>query len=253
MSRLRPLRGACNCGRNHYSIELPEDATEQAQVYFDDSSDSRRSQATPITAWLRIPLPWFSSSTQAHFPDETHHSIRKIFTPLHAPHCKRVFCGYCGTHISFWSEQPPSEADFLKVTLGSLLSEDLQALQDLDLLPEDLDDETLQPRSQISESGSVLPTVNEQLQTQTWKSGTTTGMSWFVEMIEGNRPGRAGVRQSTRRGHGVSADGSTSVEWEISEYTNDDVDDATLSASAGSKRKLAESAVSEGQDVNMKE
>lgn len=42
MSRLRPIHGACNCGRNLYSITVPKDALEQAEVYFDDSSESSK-------------------------------------------------------------------------------------------------------------------------------------------------------------------------------------------------------------------
>lgn len=41
MSRERPLRGSCNCGRNRYVVVVPEDATERAEVYFDESSESR--------------------------------------------------------------------------------------------------------------------------------------------------------------------------------------------------------------------
>lgn len=41
MSRQRPLRGACSCGRNRYVIVVPEDATEQSQIFFDEGSDHR--------------------------------------------------------------------------------------------------------------------------------------------------------------------------------------------------------------------
>ena len=40
MSAVRPIQGACNCGRNVYVVSVPQDATEQALVYFDDSSES---------------------------------------------------------------------------------------------------------------------------------------------------------------------------------------------------------------------
>lgn len=54
MSRLRPIHGACNCGRNLYSITVPEDAVEQAEVYFDDSSES--SKASPVENASGSPL-----------------------------------------------------------------------------------------------------------------------------------------------------------------------------------------------------
>ncbi|EXJ85869.1 hypothetical protein A1O1_06238 [Capronia coronata CBS 617.96] len=242
MSSLRPLHGACNCGRIMYSVVVPEDATERAQVYFDDSSDSRRSQATPLTAWLRVPLTWYFSSTQAFFPDETHSSIRRTFSPVHEPHSQRVFCGYCGTHLSYWTEQPSTEAEYMNITLGSLLSRDLQALQDLDLLPEDFDMEDVQPsqQSQVQPptEQAVISQGNQPGLTRTQRTGKRGGLSWFEELLEGSRLGRT---QNIRRGVGVSADGSTSVEWEISEYIDDGSDELeSASTPTGSKRKIGD-------------
>ncbi|KIW88890.1 uncharacterized protein Z519_10374 [Cladophialophora bantiana CBS 173.52] len=254
MSRIRPLQGACNCGRNHYYITVPPDATEQALVYFDNSSQSRRSQATPLTAWLRVPLAWYSSTTQSFFPDETHASIRRIFTPLHTPHSQRVFCGYCGTHLSFWTEQPAEEAEYMNITLGSLLSEDLRALQDLDLLPEDVDTEestddaqqfmmsgALQQSDDDAAQGATTQQKNQPL-TRTQRSGRTGGLTWFEEMLDGSRLGRT---QNTRRGVGVSNDGWTQVEWEVSEY----FDDGSEELPTGSKRKIGD--VGKDEDAAM--
>lgn len=36
-----PLHGSCSCGRIEYSIQIPEDVTEHAEVYFDASRDNR--------------------------------------------------------------------------------------------------------------------------------------------------------------------------------------------------------------------
>src|SRR2546423_1742983 len=114
MSRERPLRGSCSCGRNQYSIIIPENATETARVFFDNSQAHRklpylltppalhftikprfqslrtniqtgRAQATPLTSWLRIPLAWYSSHTISYFPDETHISIRRVYTSPKQP------------------------------------------------------------------------------------------------------------------------------------------------------------------------
>ena len=41
-NKMRPLQGSCNCGRCQYVIAIPQDATEQALVYFDDSSESSK-------------------------------------------------------------------------------------------------------------------------------------------------------------------------------------------------------------------
>jgi hypothetical protein len=76
MSRERPLQGGCSCGRNRYTILIPKDATEVAQVFFDSGHAHRKSvahfmptvrltedpvgksQASPLSAWLRVPLSW---------------------------------------------------------------------------------------------------------------------------------------------------------------------------------------------------
>lgn len=36
-----PLRGSCSCGRNEYQINIPDDVTDHAEVYFDSSRDNR--------------------------------------------------------------------------------------------------------------------------------------------------------------------------------------------------------------------
>lgn len=218
-----------------------------------------RSQATPLTAWLRVPLPWFSSSTQALFPDESHSSIRRTFTPLHAPHSQRIFCGYCGTHISYWTEHPPAEAEYLSITLGSLSNNDLHALQELDLLPDDVVNQDIQPNTILpSSSPAVQPPVPSQPAEQMQQRGQTvmhshrTGrlgaISWFEELLEGSRLGRS---HNTRRGHGLSADGSTKVEWEVSEYFDNGTEEPESSQATptGSKRKIDD--VGAGDDTKM--
>jgi hypothetical protein len=130
----------------------------------------------------------------------------------------------------------------MNVTLGSLLSRDLQALQDLDLLPEDFDLEDVQPSHQglvqAPAEQAVVSQAGNQGLTRTQRTGRTGGLSWFEELLEGSRLGRS---QNIRRGVGVSADGSTSVEWEISEYVDDGSEDLDpASTSAGSKRKIGD-------------
>lgn len=187
-----------------------------------------------MTAWLKVPLSWYSSSTQAFFPDETHSSIRRTFTPLHSPHVQRIFCGYCGTHLSYWTEQPPSEADFLNITLGSLLNEDIRALQDLDLIPEDIDPNDVHPSQETAVQAPAVRQREDQTLTRTERTGRSGGLSWFEEMLDGSRLGRT---QNIRRGVGVSSDGNTRVEWEVSEYVDDGSGEGNQT---GSKRKIGE-------------
>jgi hypothetical protein len=168
--------------------------------------------------------------------------IRRTFTPRHAPYSKRVFCGFCGTHLSYWSEQPPEEAEFLNVTVGSL--RDVQALQELDLLPEDINTESLSTDNSATDGTQEVATpaseMNAPLSRETTE-GRSGNVNWFEEMIHGSRLGRA---QKTRRGVGVSADGSTTVEWEVSEWTEGD-----STANTPSKRKIEQVS---GEDVSMK-
>ncbi|RMZ79588.1 hypothetical protein DV737_g3336, partial [Chaetothyriales sp. CBS 132003] len=201
-----PLLGSCSCGRNHLSIALPGDAVtagRQALVYFDDSRPSHL--PTPV---LRVPLTWVSSSTVALFPDETHTTIRRTFTPASAPHVKQVFCGYCGTHISRWSEQPRGEADFLSVMVGTLGRRGLDGRAE-----------------QHGQSAVVVPTTTR---TRT-RQGRAGALDWYEELIEGSRLGRT---LQMRRGVGTTADGSTTVQWEVSEWTEGE-DEAPPKRKAG--------------------
>lgn len=207
-----------------------------------------RSQATPLTAWLRIPIHWYQSYTQSYYPDETHTSIRRTFTPHHEPYSKRNFCGFCGTHLSYWSEQPPSESDYLHVTVGSLLGEDIRVLEELDLLPPDTNTEALNEAntgSRPNEPNSALSTTRNNV-TTTERRGTTGDLSWFEEMISGSALGRT---TRTRRGMGLSSDGSTAVEWEVTEVGDSEAE--ADSGAARSKRKIGE--VARGEDVEMKQ
>ncbi|KAJ5088665.1 Glutathione-dependent formaldehyde-activating enzyme/centromere protein V [Penicillium angulare] len=225
-----PLHGSCSCGRNEYKIDIPDDVTEHAQVYFDSSRDNRRFHGAPLSAWLRVPLEWYQSNTTSFYPDETHSSIRRTFTPRHAPQTQRIFCGFCGTPLTFWTEEPPEEAEFMSVAIGSLLAEHQHALEDLNLLPEDFDEEAqeaglstssdiLSPARETSSSSVIVPSFSESPDiSRTFRSGELGGIPWFEEMVEGSRLGRL---MRAKRGKGVSADSSTSFEWEISEWHDD--------------------------------
>jgi len=118
----------------------------------------------------------------------------------------------------------------MSVTIGSLFGEDQHALEDLDLLPEDLEEEAgnaaagsssaLAPSSSLPTSSAVVVPSLENIPslTRSYRHGTVGGIPWFEEMVDGSRLGRY-MRQ--RRGMGVSDDQSTSIEWEISEWHDD--------------------------------
>ncbi|KAF3398040.1 hypothetical protein F1880_006111 [Penicillium rolfsii] len=241
------LHGSCSCGRNEYTIQIPEDVADHASIYFDSGRDSRQF----LASWLRVPLEWYHSYTLSFFPDETHSSIRRIFTPLNAANSRRIFCGFCGTPLTIWTEEPPEEADFISVAVGTLSREHQRALEDLDLLPEVTGEEksvTGLARSSAAASGAdirpsaiVVPALRETDISRTFYQGTAGGIPWFEEMVEGSR---LGLLMRQRRGMGVSHDKSTSIEWEISEWRDDgsgellqDSDDSNGQAKGKRKRE----------------
>lgn len=196
---------------------------------------SGRSQASPVTAWLRVPLDYYHSSTFAYYPDESHSTIKRSFhtpapRPGHAP-TRRQFCGYCGTHLTSWNEGHPSggdsTADYIDVTLGSLLDESLNKLEQLKLYT-DLDSE--------SESGLVkddeaqvdndthIPTTEPPARTSGRSRGVGLhrmqgrGIPYFEEMVENSRLGRI----KRQRGGQTSADGRATVQWEVIEIGGED-------------------------------
>lgn len=117
----------------------------------------------------------------------------------------------------------------MSIAIGSLLSEDQHALEELDLLPEDYDEDaqyagvsrssTLMPPQQAPSSSSItVPSFSDSGISRSYRSGAIDGIPWFEEMVEGSRLGRL---MRAKRGKGSSEDKSTSFEWEISEWYDD--------------------------------
>ncbi|KAF3770206.1 hypothetical protein M406DRAFT_233428, partial [Cryphonectria parasitica EP155] len=231
MSFERPLRGSCACHRNQYFIRAPQDADEIAQVLFGTDSFHRASLATPLSAHIRIPLTWYHSATYALYPDETAAQIRRVYENPLEGHSRRQFCGFCGTPLTYWSEEPRAEADYIQVTMGSLCREDLGDLEDLGLIPA---------------SPSALQPVTTAT-TITTGGRETTSIPWFDSIVEGSS---LGGRLRTTKGTRRSGDGTTRIEFEIIEYNEggggggggggEAEDSSTPSAAGNGKRKLGD-------------
>ncbi|KAK5990091.1 hypothetical protein PT974_08355 [Cladobotryum mycophilum] len=208
MSGSRPLRGGCQCGRNRYIIAVPQDGVQGAQVLFNTESHHQIPLATPLAAYIRVPLSWYHSTTYAFFPDETHNMIRRVYTHPSQDYSKRHFCGFCGTPLSYWSEEPQGEAEFINLTIGSLLREDLQDLEDMGLLPEEEEDNAGETGEKQTEAAAA-PTKSTALR-------QSFGVPWFDGLVEGTRLG------NMRRNHGVkrSRDGHVKIEWDIVEFSD---------------------------------
>ncbi|TID27016.1 hypothetical protein E2P81_ATG01473 [Venturia nashicola] len=228
--------GTCACGRNTYVIEIPNASSQLAQVYLDNSSSNRRHLAAPITAWLRVPLSWFHSTTYAFFPDETHRTIRRTFVSPFDESTRRQFCGYCGTQISQWRENGQGDADFIHLTLGSLIDEDLDRLRQHGILEfegesEEEDEETTVQAMDMEKHRPVQGSLHR-------------GAPWYEELVEKTPLGRI---KRQKGGHMTTSNDGTveQVEWEITEWNEEDDDNAPMPP----KRKIGEV---EEADVEMR-
>ena len=163
---------------------------------------------------LRVPLSRLRSTTYAFYPDETHNAIRRVFTPRHAPHTKRHFCGFCGTQLTYWSEESREEADWVCVSLGSLKYESLERLEEAGLLISAEDDE----REEVAETGNGSKGMIKRKHDR-----ELLGEPWFEDLIQRSELGKI----KRRRGGRSSLDGSSRVEWEIVEFTANDDENST--------------------------
>lgn len=147
----------------------------------------------------------------------------------------------------------------MSVTIGSLYGDHERLLDDLNLLPEESDEESADdeqveevvrgepPTATPQSSPAVVPRNDSGLSRQ-YRHGQMGGIPWFEEMVEGSRLGRM---LRARRGMGVSDDQSSAVEWEISEMHHGGPNYGTWTVSSSSthvsgKRK-------EGEDTEVRE
>ena len=186
---------------------------------------------------LRVPLTRLISTTYAYYPDETHGAIRRVFTPNHAPQTKRHFCGFCGTPLSYWSEESPEEAEWICVNLSSLKSDSLEWLEDTGFLSDAGKDHEEKPEAVGEEPRDSREVA------ASGHGREVRGTPWFEEMIEGSELGRI----KRMRGGESSADGKTTVEWEITEFESNEGDGGTTGTG---KRKHG--SLGDGNDVEMK-
>lgn len=117
----------------------------------------------------------------------------------------------------------------MDVTLGSLWGESLGILEEMGWLgdessEEDEEEERGLARASSSTAGAVR----------------NRGMPYFEEMVENSRLGRV----KRRKGGQTSADGSSSVEWEVTEVDGGGDDDAVMqesvaeTVSAGGNKRI---------------
>jgi hypothetical protein len=177
-----------------------------------------------------VPISFYFSTTLPLFPDETTLMIHKVY---HSEHEQRRFCGFCGTPLSYWSEEPRSEADYIQLALGSLFPEDLADLEELGLLPDiesDGDEVGLQAKPKVQDT--KMHSGDEEGEGNLVLRQTVGGLPWLDDLTEGSRLGRL---RATKGSH-TNRSGTTRVEWEIVEWTEDDAPDTPRNG----KRKLSD-------------
>lgn len=159
--------------------------------------------------------------------------IRRVYESPREQHSKRHFCGFCGTTLSYWSEEPRSEAGYIQLTLDSLSRRDLGDLEDLGLIPDEAE-------AEASQTAAPAPEEDEE---EVYEVRETSGLPWFDTMLQGSILGSLRTSKGTRQ----SRDGRVRVEWEIVEWkAEDDSDGSSLG-----KRKLQDREDQEGGVVQM--
>ncbi|KAI9806539.1 MAG: hypothetical protein M1833_003726 [Piccolia ochrophora] len=200
MERLRLLKGSCSCGRYHFSVDLPADSPQPRVLFSSAHSltlfvELKNSMPGPQRqpTLLRVPLANFQSTTFAHFPDESHTSIRRVYTPPQRPRSRHVFCGYCGASVSTWSEETQEEAEWICVTIASLREEGLEALEETGILD----------RTDLEKREGEL----------TQREGEEEDLPWVEETT--------GAGMKKRVVKGKREEGGRRVEWEFTTLEED--------------------------------
>ncbi|KAK4146340.1 uncharacterized protein C8A04DRAFT_35053 [Dichotomopilus funicola] len=256
MDLTRPLRGGCRCRRNLYIIRFPkeqEDINQLAKVLFSSDPHHRATLGTPLPTYLRVPLQHYQSLTFPQYSNETNSQIHRVYREPGIDYAMHHFCGFCGTPLSYWSESPRTEADFIHLTLGSLLPEDLGDLEEWGLLgrlgssgpssgaSSGASSRGISPEKGGEERGEERGKGKENEDgnnSQLGPRGTDRVgvLPWFDRLTEGSRLGR-----TLRRTTGVGSDqtGNVRVEWEIVEWTEEDEDGGgpQPQSSYGSKKR----------------
>lgn len=218
LRRVRPVSTATWCegvASRHSSPIVP--------FYTEADNAPGTHSASPLTLWLRVPLPWYTSATFAQYPDETHSSIQRTFTSHHTPASTNKFCGYCGTLLSSWNERTREDAEHICLPVGSLLDEDQELLNALGFFGESSDEET----SVVGEAVRTHPG-----QAIVRAGPQARGAPWFEEIVRNTRLGRIKQQRGGQSENGVQ------VEWEVTEWVEGNGDDGMSDLTPPSKRKI---------------
>lgn len=170
--------------------------------------------ATPLAAFLRVPLDWYHSRLFPRHADETEHMIRRRY--LHGADAQRIFCGFCGTPVTYWDPKGQRDSDYINVTLGSLDGEDIHDLESMGLVPTLESDESDKGRDTADEGESkstikdAPPTLDSAMEVFIREFSE---VPWFDALVEGSLLGK--LTQKNKRKPGKIA--VQVIEWPDSE------------------------------------
>lgn len=171
--------------------------------------------ATPLAAFLRVPLDWYHTKLFPRHADETEHMIRRRY--MHGPDAQRVFCGYCGTPVTYWSPEGQRASEYINVTLGSLDNEDIHALESMGLVPtlesDDLAEKGWPARSNEGETSltttkDVPPTLDNAMELFIREFSE---VPWFDALVDGSILGKLTKKNKRKPGR-------VAVQWEVIEW-----------------------------------
>jgi len=157
--------------------------------------------------------------------------ISRVYPTAHE---QRRFCGFCGTPLSYWSEQPQSEANYIQLALGSLFPEDLADLEDMGFIPSPSEEEKTSVQDQDSRMLGHDEDEPERSVVLRQHHEVVRGASWLNSLTEGSRLGT--LRHA--KGGGSNPEGTVKVEWEVVEWTAED--ESPPETPRNGKRKLAD-------------
>ncbi|SPN98371.1 uncharacterized protein DNG_01416 [Cephalotrichum gorgonifer] len=193
--------------------------------------------ATPLAAFLRVPLEWFHTRLLPRHDEETEHMIRRRY--IHSSDAQKIFCGFCGTPVTYWSPEGHREADYINVTLGSLYDEDVDDLEAMGLVPtadDDEDDTSSTPsEKKATITGQGTATRGPEAATAAGSKGpaSTTAaddalglfirefseIPWFDALVDGSALGRL-----TKKRKVAAAQSAPKVvlNWDVVEWPDSD-------------------------------
>jgi hypothetical protein len=142
--------------------------------------------------------------------------------------------------LSYWTEEPRSEAKFIQLTLGSLSPRDLADLEDLGFLPSpgsaSGSDEEEAGETGAGERDDVSAMLDEDATRNQQDLAPPVGrvgvVPWFETLTEGSRLDMLRKAQGQR----MNKSGVVRVEWEVVEWSEEE----DLARPRNGKRKISE-------------